>query len=309
MKYSLLIFLFAFLSLSFYQNKNLENTNDSISTNDSCLLKNIIRISSNDSTTVDTSAFIISYDDNRRWKRVDNYFENGGHIYVVYEYDKKGRIKKMTDHYVLKIDSNGYSKGDVANRQQRRFKYKKGANFPKKYKLLLGTAWQKGISDSQLEHMGTSFIEFDEKGHLKKISTNPIKGTKWTNEFSYDFARNTIWNKSISYTKLGKKLQYTIENRYDELIGIQFSLNLVEGGYLQGIGNYRFGNNILYSKMVYGKENSKENYRGKVAYEFEQRNEYNENGFISKSLKNVMDHFDQKKIGNVITSDYEYICE
>lgn len=104
-------------------------------------------------------------------------------------------------------------------------------------------------------------------------------------------------------------MEYTIENRYDELVDIQFSLNLAERFHLPNIDNFRFRNNIIYSKMIYGKNYKYKEYRGKVAHEYEMSKEYNEKGLISKSIKKVIDHFDKDKIGEVYTSIYEYTCE
>lgn len=215
----------------------------------------------------------------------------------------------MTDHFVLKIDAYGYSKGDIANRKQRRFKYKKEAKFPTQVKYLLGTAWEKGIKDSQLEFKGKSTFEFGEKVPLNKILKHTVGQPKSTEEFTYDFATNTIFIKSILHTKSGDKLQFTIENRYDKLIETPFSLNLLERFHLPHIDNYQYGNNIIYSKKIYGKEYKHEKYRSQVAYEYEIKNEFNENGFIHQSFKKVIDNFDKEKVGEIHTSIYEYSCE
>ena len=259
--------------------------------------------------TIDTSTFVFSYNKDPKRKRIDCYLENEIYIYVIYEYDKRGRIRAITDNFVLKVDYNGYSKGDIADKIEKRFSYKKGAKFPKHVKRLFGSVGQRGIRNTQLEFKAKSSFEFNDKGQLFRILKNAVGEPKSIEEFTYDYAKKTIWIKSILYTKSGDILEYTIENRYDELVDIQFSLNLAERFHLPNIDNFRFRNNIIYSKMIYGKNYKYKEYRGKVAHEYEMSKEYNEKGLISKSIKKVIDHFDKDKIGEVYTSIYEYTCE
>ncbi len=309
MKYSLLIFLFAFLSFSFYQNDDQQKSIHSIGSNNSCLLNSIITTSFNDSAGIDTTATILSYDENRRKKRSDNFFGKGGHIIVTYAYDKKGRIKKLTDHYVLKIDAYGYSKGDIANRVQKRFKYKKGAKVPMQVKYLSGAAWKRGIRDDQLRYKGKSTYEYNKKGNLIKIINKEIGYPKSTTEFTYDYSSNTIWRKIISHADSGDILNHTTEFRYDELMDTEGLMSVGGNFNLPNTYEYRFGNNVIYSKMVYGENYKEEKYRGKVADEYEIEREYNESGYVKRAIKKMIDNIEKEKIGKVSTSIYEYTCE
>ncbi len=309
MKHPFLIFLVAFLSFSFYQNEVQPESVHPFDSNNSCLLYSIITTSPNDSVGIDTTLTILSYDENRRRKRGDNYFVNGGYIYVTYEYDKKGRIKKSTDHYVLKIDAYGYSKGDIANRVQKRFKYNKGAKVPKQVKYLSGAAWERGIKDDQLQYKGKSSYEYNEKRELVKIISNQSGYPKSTTEFTYDYSQNTLWRKVISHADSGDILKHTTEFRYDELMDTNVSLNVGGNINLPDANKNRFGNNVIYSKMVYGDNDKAEKYRGKVAHEFEIEREYNENGYVVQAIKKMIDNREEKEIGKVYTSTYEYTCE
>jgi hypothetical protein len=309
MKYSLLIFLLAFLSFSFYQNEDHQESIHSNAPNNSCLLNSIMTTSFNDSAGIDTTATILSYDKNRRKKRSDNYIGDGGLIIVTYEYDKKGRIKKSTDHYVLKIDAHGLSKGDIANRVQKRFKYKKGAKVPKQVKYLSGAAWKRGIRDDQLDYKGKSSLEYNEKGALIKKITNQSGYPKSTTEYTYDYAKNIVWRTRISHEESGDILENTTEFRYDELIDTEGSTGLGGNINLPNAYDYRFGNNVIYSKMVNGENYKGEKYRGKVVYEYKIEREYNENGYVKRAIKKVIDNIEEKEIGKVYTSTYEYICK
>lgn len=309
MKYSLLISLLAFLSFSFYQNEDHQNFINPIGSNNSCLLNSMMTTSFNDSAGIDTTTTILSYDENRRKKRSDNYFRNGGHIIVTYEYDKKGRIKRSTDHYVLSIDAYGLSKGDIANRVQKRFKYKKGAKAPKQMKHLSGAAWKRGIRDDQLKYTGKTSLVYNEKGALIKKIANQSGYPKSTTEFTYDYSKNTVWRKRTSHEESGDILENTTEFRYDELINTEGSIGLGGNIILPNTYDYRFGNNVIYSKMVYGENYKGEKYQGKVVYEYKIEREYNEDGYVKKAIKKVIDNIEQKEIGKVYTSIYKYTCE
>ncbi len=309
MKYTLLAIVIAFLSLSFYPTQIPKSTFDSNFSNDSCFLENIIITTLNDSTGIDTTTFIYSYNENKKRKRVDVYFPDERYVYVIYEYDKNGRIKKLTDHFVLKNDAYGFSKGDVVNRLQKRFKYKKGAKEPKHYKYMVGKVWESGIDDNQLIFKAKSSFKYNVKGELVGISKRSVGDPKSSEIFTYDFDNNTILIKSISHTKSGDILEYTIENRYDKLLDAELSLQRVNRYHTPDIDNFRFGNNIIYSKMVYGEEYEYEKYRGKVAREYEMKYEFNDQGLITKSIKTVLDNFDEKRIGKMDTYKYEYVCQ
>jgi nicotinamide mononucleotide adenylyltransferase len=107
----------------------------------------------------------------------------------------------------------------------------------------------------------------------------------------------------------GDILERITKIRYDELLDTEGSTGLGGNISIPNTYDHRFGNNVIYSKMVYGENYKGEKYRGKVAHEYKIEREYNENGYVKRAIKKVIDNIEQKEIGKVYTSTYEYTCE
>lgn len=310
MKFTLLIFISAWIFYSFSYPNHLEIlSTENILITDSCLIKKIVTIAENDSAVLDTSTYVFHYNQNGQISRMDLYYKGGGYLYKVYEYDKKGRIKKITDHYVLKKDAHGFFKGDIANRLQKRFKYRKAEQRPKQVKYLQGTAWERGIRDDQLEYDGIAKIRYNEENGLVKEIISASGGSQKREEFIYDFPNHTVLIKSILENKEGENLSFTMENRYDEIIFPQFSkacLQQFEGPH---VIDFIYGNNIIYHKRKNDLDHRDKERRGQVTLENELEIEYNKDGFISKTIRKTINHLDSNKIGEKRTSLYEYTCK